>query len=223
MALSEMISNEFGAPGSMIISMRTGETLHAISVRHGARVEARGGDVRFVFPDGSVIITDGRVWDYGYESCWCWDSAGHADTCQASWDSSRKVRTSDRHKSNEPYLFPVKHWCTPIGGKYAAIFVLELSDAKCQDCQRHIIWGLRLGSLEDDSGRHIVIGTCACEKRIWRAKRDAHASDTNIRYRELSQKIKGVFLTSDHLVSHFGALQSMLDVTVEELNASKDG
>lgn len=67
-----------------------GETLHSLSVSHGAAYlhfgrEQGGPAVVYAFPDASKIVTRESGWDLGYPGtgfdCLCWQSLGHVPGC----------------------------------------------------------------------------------------------------------------------------------------------
>jgi len=49
--------------------------------RHGAYIQTWRDNSRFTFSDGSVITVAGSAWDFGFPTCYCWQGAGHDDTC----------------------------------------------------------------------------------------------------------------------------------------------
>lgn len=82
---SEIISAMFGHDPSNLVAVSgpyVGLTLHEVCCQFNCSCETHeSGARKYRAPDGTCITqrNDGW-WDYGFESCWCWDTEGH--NCQ---------------------------------------------------------------------------------------------------------------------------------------------
>jgi hypothetical protein len=84
MTTAQQIAEQFGNDGQKWADER-GNGLEVVCADHGATAEWQHGDlcgsVRYTFPDGSIITVAGDGWDLGYAGCFCWQGAGHQDSC----------------------------------------------------------------------------------------------------------------------------------------------
>lgn len=85
---AERIAREFGDDGTNFHNS-LGQTLGSESKRVGAvkvvDEETAGDRFRWDYPDGSsiTVVKTSASWDIGYRGCFCWQGAGHNDTCAA--------------------------------------------------------------------------------------------------------------------------------------------
>lgn len=87
MAISETVSAMFGDDPSnerAVSGPFEGDTIERVSRRLGARMSQNvaKGWRKYVYRDGSAITKRRGWWDYGFESCWCWDTEGHRAGCE---------------------------------------------------------------------------------------------------------------------------------------------
>jgi hypothetical protein len=80
---AEKIAELFGDDGQCW-ETESGETFFDACERHLPDVSRpEPGVIRHTFDDGSVLTAAGAAWDFGYSDCYCWQGAGHTETCEA--------------------------------------------------------------------------------------------------------------------------------------------
>jgi hypothetical protein len=82
MKVSEIVSTLFSDMGDCWLARINGKQEHLIDVCKALSAKEEwefganmGGGHRFTFQDGSIITIHGDAWDFGFDTCWCWEGS----------------------------------------------------------------------------------------------------------------------------------------------------